>query len=126
MVNIISQKPKDGERAEGLSVNSRRMSGGDSSLDGSRSITSQSQSETRSYRDRLKDRFQSVKVRNHNRYFLQHTCMYFILSHISLFAFVQERAGNMSEVKTRKNVTGLVSHQVASQSQVDELVSFFS
>lgn len=60
---MISQKAKEDERPEGLSFNSRRMSGGDSSLDGSRSITSQSQSETRSYRDRLKDRFQSVKVR---------------------------------------------------------------
>lgn len=50
------------EEPEIMSLNSRRISVEDSSIDGSRSITSQSQSETRSYRDRLKDRFQSVKV----------------------------------------------------------------
>jgi hypothetical protein len=42
------------------SISSRRHSFGDSSADGSRSFTPLS--DTRSYRDRLRDRFQAVKV----------------------------------------------------------------
>ncbi|XP_034250216.1 coiled-coil and C2 domain-containing protein 2A [Thrips palmi] len=73
----------------------RRISVGDSSLDGSYSMTSQSHSETRSYRDRLKDRFQSVKV----------------------------RAGNIKpETKAKRNpISDYISQQKAAQSRVDEL-----
>ncbi|XP_026280089.1 coiled-coil and C2 domain-containing protein 2A [Frankliniella occidentalis] len=88
------QVTKNDQGMERLSLNSRRMSAGDSSLDG-RSITSQSYSETRSYRDKLKDRFQSVK----------------------------ERAGNItSETKSRKLMMDSISQQTAKQSRADELL----
>ena len=56
------QTTKDEPGPDIFSLRNRRISVENSSIDGSRSITSQSQSETRSYRDRLKDRFQHVKV----------------------------------------------------------------
>lgn len=45
-----------------LNLSSRRQSVGDWSVDSGRSLTSQSQSDTRSYRERLKERIQNVKV----------------------------------------------------------------
>ncbi|KAK3909758.1 Coiled-coil and C2 domain-containing protein 2A [Frankliniella fusca] len=93
--NRRSQVIKTDLGVEGLSLNRRRMSAGDSSPDGSHSMTSQSLSETRSYRDKLKDRFLAVK----------------------------ERAGNYtSEAKSRKLLMDSISHQTDRHSKADELL----
>lgn len=101
------------------SMGSRRQSLGESSLEGSRSFTPQSDS--RSYRDRLRDRFQAVRV---SWYFSLSYCLFFInIRVLNLFFFVQERAGtSVVETHTRSRLTHRRLNQL-SVSHLDNLVS---
>lgn len=112
----------NGDETESKDVTSigSRHSLGESSVDGSRSFTSQSDS--RSYRDRLRDRFQAVRV----SWFLN-LCAYLFPVNIKALncsvSFGQERAGtSVAEMHSRSRLRQRRLNQ-PSVSRIDDLVS---
>lgn len=112
----------NGDETESKDVTSigSRHSLGESSADGSRSFTSQSDS--RSYRDRLRDRFQAARVSWYS-YFC--ACLY-RLNIKALHCYVtfgQERAGtSVAEMHSRSRLRQRHLNQ-PSVSRIDDLVS---
>lgn len=112
----------NGDETESKDVTSigSRHSLGESSVDGSRSFTSQSDS--RSYRDRLRDRFQAVRV---SWYLNLCACLFpvhIMALHCSV-SFGQERAGSsVAEMHSRSRLRQRRLNQ-PSVSRIDDLVS---
>lgn len=108
------------ESKDVTSIGSGRHSLGESSVDGSRSFASQSDS--RSYRDRLRDRFQAVRV---SCYLNLCACLFPVNTKVlnCSVSFVQERAGtSVVEMHTRSRLRRRHLNQL-SVSRIDELVS---
>jgi hypothetical protein len=110
----------NGDETESKDVTSvgSRHSLGESSVDGSRSFTPQSDS--RSYRDRLRDRFQAVRV----SWYLN-PCVCFVPVNVKalnhFLSFGQERAGtSVVQMHSRSRMRRL---NQPSTSRVDDLVS---
>lgn len=112
----------NGDETESKDVTSigSRHSFGESSVDGSRSLTSQSDS--RSYRDRLRDRFQAVRV----SWYLNLCACLFPVNIKALncsVSFGQERAGtSVVEMHSRSRLRQRRLNQ-PSVSRIDDLVS---
>lgn len=112
----------NGDETESKDVTSigSRHSLGESSVDGSRSFTSQSDS--RSYRDRLRDRFQAVRV---SWYSYLCACSFSVNIkplHCSV-SFGQERAGtSVAEMHSRSRLRQRRLNQ-PSVSRIDDFVS---
>jgi hypothetical protein len=101
-------------------IGSRRHSLGESSVEGSRSFTPQSDS--RSYRDRLRDRFQTVRV---SWYFSMSYHLFFVSREVltCFVFFMQERAGSsVVEMHTRSHLR----HRRLNQSGVSHFDDFVS
>ena len=112
----------NGDETESKDVTSigSRHSLGESSVDGSRSFTSQSDS--RSYRDRLRDRFQAVRVS-----WCLNLCACLFPVNIKALncsvSFGQERAGtSVAEMHSRSRLRQRRLNQ-PSVSRIDDLVS---
>jgi len=116
-----TQEHLNGDETESKDVISigSRHSFGESSVDGSRSFTSQSDS--RSYRDRLRDRFQAVRV---SSYSYSCACLFPVnikALHCSV-SFGQERAGtSVAEMHSRSRLRQRRVNQ-PSGSRIDDLV----
>ena len=110
----------DETESKGITSIGSRHSFGESSVDGSRSFTSQSDS--RSYRDRLRDRFQAVRV---SWYSYSCACLFPVnikALHCSV-SFGQERAGtSVAEMHSRSRLRQRRVNQ-PSVSRIDDLVS---